>query len=353
MSRSIEPEELAALGIDASRLGDAATLPWPTEPVGLGQAPPAAAVGLAALLAQGLSQASFLEAGVPVLERLGARLGVLAGNPHVIKLTGPPDEPPRARPSRAGPGALHVDVDDPSTLLLDLDSAGATLLTMPDGTGVVLALRPEGLHLVRVLSPLEAWCRSCGDKWLVREVESRFAEHGGHGLWPATVGAGVFSRLRLPPEGGAGQAAIEALLAGRVDPEPARPRAWVRSLRAEDRRAVDARGAREATALERSITRLADEPAPEDSGWRDDLTRAAQARDDLEGVRVLLHDAGGGQGTDAALGPIDRAGRALVARLPRGFRLPDERLRRIALGDPGAWWGAGSGFERFDPGRDA
>jgi hypothetical protein len=74
-----------------------------------------------------------------------------------------------------------------------------------------------------------------------------------------------------------------------------------------------------------------------------------RARDDLEGVRTLLLEAGGSERLDAALRPVDQAGLALAARLPRGFRLRDERLRRIALGDPAAWWASGSGFERFGP----
>jgi hypothetical protein len=353
MSLSIEPEDLAALGIDASCLGNTATLPWPAEAVGLGQAAPAAAVGLAVLLSRGLSQAPFLEAGVPLLEGLGARLAVLAGNPHVVKLTGPPDEPTRARASRPGPDALHVDADDPSTLLLDLDSAGTTLLTTPDGSGVVLAAKPDGLQFVRVLSPLETWCRSCGDPWLVREVELRRGEHGGHGFWPAAVGAGVFARLQQPARGEAGRAAVAALLEGRADPDRDRPRAWARSWRAEDRTTVQQRAVWETAALQRAVERVAVRLAPDDAGWRDELLRAEKARDDLEGVRTLLLEAGASESLDAALRPLDRVGLALAARLPSGFRLSDERLRRIALGDPGAWWGAGSGLKPFLPSRDA
>jgi hypothetical protein len=105
-----------------------------------------------------------------LLAPFGARLEILAGNPRVVKLTGPPDGSSRARTARVATGAVHTDADDPSAVLLDLDVGGATL-TMPDGAGVVLAARPDGPAAragARRSSPGAARARTPG--WCARSI---------------------------------------------------------------------------------------------------------------------------------------------------------------------------------------
>jgi hypothetical protein len=63
-------------------------------------------------------------------------------------------------------------------------------------------------------------------------------------------------------------------------------------------------------------------------------------RDDLEGVRVLLREAGAGGQLEEALRETDASGRAVRFSWPREVDVDDERLRRAALSNPGAWWGS-------------
>ena len=64
------------------------------------------------------------------------------------------------------------------------------------------------------------------------------------------------------------------------------------------------------------------------------------ARDDVEGIRVLLREAGAGQALTAALRAVDEAGRAVRFSWPTEVDVHDERLQLISEADPGAWWGS-------------
>ena len=55
---------------------------------------------------------------------------------------------------------------------------------------------------------------------------------------------------------------------------------------------------------------------------------------------MLLREAGAVDRLDAALDTADRTGRAIRINLDASISAADERLRRVALGDPSAWWGS-------------
>jgi hypothetical protein len=64
----------------------------------------------------------------------------------------------------------------------------------------------------------------------------------------------------------------------------------------------------------------------------------ARAREDLEGMRSLLAAVAGSPELDRVLADVDRRGRALRLTTLAGFHLEDERLARVAIIDPTAWW---------------
>ena len=55
---------------------------------------------------------------------------------------------------------------------------------------------------------------------------------------------------------------------------------------------------------------------------------------------MLLREADAGADLDAALDAADRTGRAIRINLNAAVAVTNERLRRVALGDPSAWWGS-------------
>ena len=63
-------------------------------------------------------------------------------------------------------------------------------------------------------------------------------------------------------------------------------------------------------------------------------------RDDVDGIRVLLREAGAGEALTSALRALDETGRAVRFSWPSDVDVHDERLQRISEADPGAWWGS-------------
>jgi hypothetical protein len=90
--------------------------------------------------------------------------------------------------------------------------------------------------------------------------------------------------------------------------------------------------------LRAAMVQLEDRLEPDTSAWRDDWMTICHRRDDLEGVLLLLREAGAGERLVAALESVDHLGRLLVFHVPAGVVDADERLRRVRLGNPAAWW---------------
>jgi hypothetical protein len=132
---------------------------------------------------------------------------------------------------------------------------------------------------------------------------------------------------------------VERALAGRPDPEVARARVWARSLTQEQISALEELAVAEIDWLHTLLQRIEAEPGPAKDGWRDTALVLCHARDDVEGVRLLLREAGAGKRLETALAALDEPARALVESLAATEPLDDERLRRVAAADHSAWWG--------------
>lgn len=236
-----------------------------------------------------------------------------------------------------------------SQLRVALRRAGRFLVESLEGVPLVLGIvDDDSLSLAPVSAwpapPLDHWIGPMTDEWLQSTVARALP---GADAWTRTALAGAIARLTAtaPPDvaDAAGVGPLEAgsplALLRRVSASPAvaGPRSWARSLGRAELASIEEHARRRAIALEHDLDDLQALIPTEGGDAREAWTRLCLRRDDLEGVRVLLHEAGAGERLDEALRDTDRAGRSL--RLTLSVTVDDERLRRVALGDPGAWWG--------------
>lgn len=332
-------KDLAALGLAPEMLGPVERLPLPAPAVdeARGFATPAA---------------SLLDARSDVLRTIGVdlRLDPVAG---VLQLEWAPDTPVRIRGAHRA--ATQTITGDAGLARLGLRQIGRFLMESLDGVPLVLGvLDNDTLHLAAVSAwpapPLDHWTGPMTDEWLQSTVEQALP---GADSWTRTALAGMIARLSAaePPagardagiaparQGGLFDGATARALLRRVSASPATtaPRAWARALEHAALASIEEHARRRAIALEHDLDDLLALLPLDDEATRRAWTRLCHRRDDLEGVRLLLNEAGSGRQLDEALREADSAGRSM--RISLAVSTDDERLRRVALGDPGAWWG--------------
>jgi hypothetical protein len=120
-------------------------------------------------------------------------------------------------------------------------------------------------------------------------------------------------------------------------------RRWLRGFEPGQRALVERFAVVCARTLASRLARLQTTLRPDDDSLEETWAWACWERDDLEGVRVLLREAGAGAALAAALQDADVTGRAVRFSWPSGIDVHDERLQRVSEGDPGAWWGSTRG----------
>ncbi len=353
----LPPGDLAALGLAPEMIGPVEHLQLPTPDVdqALGISQPDVTFVLSSRvatnardaqpLAEGASDA-LVDARSDVLRAIGVDLRLDRAE-GALQLEWAADTDVRVRdvrPDRPLPAAADGYVR------LTLRQVGRFLVESPAGVPLVLGvLEDDTLALAAVSAwpapPLDHWTGPMTDEWLQSTVARALP---GADAWTRTALAGAIARLAAvapsshapgassagtPDDGGA-----HALLR-RVSASPATigPRSWARGLDPGALASIEEHARRRAIALEHDLDHLLAVFPAEATEARAAWTRVCHRRDDLEGVRLLLLEAGAGDGLDEALRDTDRAGRSL--RLSLNVAVDDERLRRVALGDPGAWWG--------------
>lgn len=221
-------------------------------------------------------------------------------------------------------GAVHV-VATPSTIIVRL--------WLPSRSAQVVPFVPP---LADIEAPLEEWLAALDDYWLKQEVRSKIRVGG---TWMVAVGAGMLTSLHEPADA---RAASARLLAGQPDTVHAAPRRWARSLEAAERETLVDLALAEIDILHRAIDELQAklDAAQPRAGWRHDWEALCTRRDDLECVRILLHEAGAADRVHDALRQLDRAGWHLRLAVPQPDAGAGERRRRVTARDPEAWWGA-------------
>lgn len=346
---SIVPKnDLAAMGLTPGMLG-------PVERLSLPPATVDQALGSAAAVSMRMPAASF-DAGTessapPPDERVGARSDVLqalgvhleiepAG--RILHFEWAPEAAIQVRDAHQR--ARPYPTDTEGVLSVPLRLLGRFVIESADGIPLALGvLEQESLGLVPLSAwqgaPLEDWISAMTDGWLESIVARTLP---GADSWTRTALAGMIARLTQggdPPAGGAG-VTDPLMLLRRVSRSPSMaPRAWARALDRPQLAAIEEHARRRAMALEHDLDDLLAVLPLDADGIRHAWMQLCHRRDDLEGVRVLLREAGVGSGLDESLRHTDRAGRAMRINLGDGISTDDERLRRVALGDPAAWWG--------------
>jgi hypothetical protein len=143
--------------------------------------------------------------------------------------------------------------------------------------------------------------------------------------WAETLASGRIARAIEP---GATKAAMIAA------------RRWPRTLTADQRALIERFAIVQVRDIASRLDRLQTHFGPADAS----LDLAWQAlcwdRDDVDGIRVLLREAGAGEALTSALRAVDEAGRAVRFSWPSDVDVHDERLQQISEADPGAWWGS-------------
>jgi hypothetical protein len=307
-------DRLAGTGLDDGVLGAAETLSFPAATVDEARAPIRESPSPDDFGApRGAVRELPLAVRSDVLGAIGlaATLDRAAGR---LAFHAPADLPFVLDPA---PAAEGFATNAPAEFLIATAVTGSTgAEPLAFGSISASGLRLQGLHAWPA-PPLDAWRAAAGDaEWHV------LAEHAGASRWQDTLIAGRIARLLQPLD-------APPLIAART---------WSRTLSPGQRGLIE----RYATVAARQLTirleRLQSTIVPDEPGLVDRWRRLCHDRDDLEGIRVLLREAKAGDALAAALREGDAVGRALHFSWPSTADVHDERLQRVAEGDPGAWW---------------
>jgi hypothetical protein len=234
----------------------------------------------------------------------------------------------------------HV-ADEAGMVRVELARQGRFLIESLGGTPLVVGYTDSSaLHLQPIFGwpapPIEDWIVNAKDMWMHDEVQGGSSADA----WKRTSLAGQLARLSESETMDVAALIASGRLQDLVSESELAPRRWARSLDAASRTALEQQAVRRAEALGDDLEDLFDTLSADmgeaSHAWR----RLCHRRDDIESVRVLLREAGAGDQLEKVLEDADRTGRAVRINLDGTVAAADERLRRVALGDPSAWWGS-------------
>jgi hypothetical protein len=334
---NLEPGETERLGAPVSLAGQA---------LGLREA-----IMLTALLQSTTELPPFLSSACQTLEARGATVAFLSENPNIVRIQ--TTQIGRDISVKFGTQGAGQRSDDLGSVYWDRTLAPAMVLVLPSGV-VAFESHTDGIEvqavdpvlqlrrLADVQAPLKEWASACVDVWLAAEL-GRNAEIGGS--WHMVVGSGMLARLY---EGPSAEAAHPFHLAARAADTELwwRPRTWARALSYDQRQTISDLALAEADAVHLAIDAIAGVLSPDAGPWLSDWKRICYRRDDLASASLILAASGtSDERLTASLAVLDRAGRRTLFNVPSGVVVEDERLRRIRLLDPLAWWGSPENFE--------
>lgn len=329
---TVPTKDLAALGLTPEMLGPVERLALPLPAVDEARGPRVPRHD------GERSDPDWLEARSDVLHAVGIDLQLDTDTRHLAFVSAS-DLPFRIRV--AHPHSTPWPSTSVGTVQLALRQLGRFLIETETGVPLAIGVHESGAISLAAIGqwpspPIEDWMSPMNDTWL-QEMVTRTLPAAD--TWTRTALAGTITRLAEPVALDQSPRDMAALLA-RVAASPAmQPRAWARTLDPHALDAIEQHALRRAMALAGDLEDLQVVLPRDADDARDAWTRLCHRRDDIEGVRLLLHEAGSGATLDAALRDTDRAGRSARVNLGAEVETADERLRRVALGDPGAWWG--------------
>ncbi len=318
--------DLQAHGIAPDMLGQVESLPMP------------ASGPHAALQATEAPAAMLLPAHSPVMDALGLRVEIdpSGGQLRVISRGA------LAFQVRAGLRDAPAEAADEAGISrVTLQQAGRFLIETASGMPLVVGWREPGVLLLQAIyawpgPPVEEWTVKTQDTWM----HTQATQVVGADTWIRTSLAGQLARLCEPEVRDIAALIASGRLQDLVSEAELAPRRWARTLDAAAMHALEQQAVRRTESLGDDLIDLFDTLSADMAEASGSWTRLCHRRDDIESVRVLLREAGSGDVLDAALEAADRTGRALRINLDASISAADERLRRVALGDPSAWWGS-------------
>lgn len=344
MGSRLSDQELHTLGLSRAQLGESDSLDWPEEVVAHGASLRPALAALAVLVASQFANCHFLQTRLGVVESLAARLEQLEEEPRILKLVGPPGMIPSVQTAREATEAESIvfDPHDPATVHLDFRATNVVRVTLPNGRGLLIEVHDDGLvisptfsvePLAVIDSEVAHWCGGSQDDWLREEIQYRLDRQDP---WQHAVAVGLFARF-----GGAtkpASAVVSAMLEHRIDPDLARPRQWVRDLNPAQIRTLELLALAETGRLHAAIDELWQLMACDEPAWQEELLDLCRGRDDLEGIRLLLVEAGAAERISDDIAILDEAGERFMQSLPVVVAASEARLARVRSLDPGVWW---------------
>jgi hypothetical protein len=326
---SMTPEmqaDLRTLGIAPEMLGPAEHLAMPSSgPHAALQAAPGA-------------PSMLLPAHSPAMDALGLRVEVDPAGVrlHVISRNAVAFQ---VRPGLRETQAQAADEAGISRVALQQD--GRFLIETSGGTPLVVGWREDRVLL---LCPVYAWSAPPVEEWNVTTqdtwMQARMRQAEGNDAWVRTSLAGQLARLCEPEARDVAALIASGRLQDLVDEVELAPRRWARTLDRASLLALEQQAMRRVEALGDDLADLFDTLSADMSEASATWARLCHRRDDIESVRVLLREAGAGDSLEDELAAADRTGRAIRINLDGSVSAADERLRRVALGDPSAWWGS-------------
>jgi len=230
--------------------------------------------------------------------------------------------------------------DEAGISRVTLQQDGRFLIETIGGTPLVIGWREDRALL---LCPVYAWPTPPVEEWNVTQdtwMKGRLAQAFGEDAWARTSLAGQLARLCEPQVRDVAALIASGRLQDLVDEVELAPRRWARTLDQSALRALEQQALRRVEALGDDLADLFDTLSADMSEASATWSRLCHRRDDIESVRVLLREAGAGDALEGDLAAADRTGRAIRINLDASISAADERLRRVALGDPSAWWGS-------------
>lgn len=228
---------------------------------------------------------------------------------------------------------------DHGFIVADLAAAGVLAVHSVHGVQIVMCLESGEIRIDRYeldvselpqfdvdRSEVRRWYSGTSDAWLAHEMDARLANNDA---WSAATAVALFARLRTPDSD------LSSVFS---DSETTAPHRWVQGLGGTSIEALEGLALAEVDRLHALLSNLREEFAPEDDDWRRDLIEILRARDDLDGVMMMLRWLEQGADLEAHLRGLDRAGARLMSASPMEFRAGDEQLQRAALALPNSWW---------------
>jgi hypothetical protein len=361
MNTLFSEDELLRLHIDPNALGAIERLPIPEPRVDEGRgavhySPPVERMATSFESAEGAAElAPPAWPSARVTERLRVRSDVLEAlgvdarfdeRRHLLALK-PPAEWPMTLSLAERPGAADRDLrkvarmDRAATVRLPLLDTFRFVIVGPGGMPLALGAIEQGELR---LQPVYPWPAPPLDDWIEAVMDDQVKVLAAGRLqadrWVETTVAGVLARLQTSGTASDARARLAAMRDGRDTSPALKPRLWMRSFSPVQRDVVERFARVRARSMASRLASLLDRLTPDTPDLVEAWRTLCHERDDLEGVRVLLREAGAGGQLEEALREADATGRAARFSWPREFDVDDKRLRRVALSNPGAWWGS-------------